>query len=95
MYNRTENLDGGSLMEGKSANLLRSVAIIGHGGAGKTSLVEAMLYDCGDIDRLGRTDDGTTTSDYEPEEIKRKISISTSVALLTWKEHAVNLLAHA
>ncbi|GFP34304.1 elongation factor G [Candidatus Hakubella thermalkaliphila] len=79
-------------MEGKSANLLRNVAIIGHGGAGKTSLVEAMLYDSGEIDRLGRTDDGTTTSDYEPEEIKRKISISTSIAHLTWKEHAVNLI---
>ncbi|MGE5588509.1 MAG: elongation factor G [Clostridia bacterium] len=71
---------------------LRNVALIAHGGAGKTSLAEAILYDAGAIDRLGRVDDGTSTMDYDPDEIRRKISISTSVAPLEWKGVKVNLI---
>ena len=55
---------------------IRNVAVIAHGGAGKTSLVEAMLFDSGSIDRLGRVDDGTTTTDSEPEEIARRSRLS-------------------
>ena len=53
---------------------LRTFAIISHGGAGKTSLAEAMLFNSGAITRLGKVSEGTTVSDYEPEETKRKIS---------------------
>ena len=71
---------------------IRNVAVIAHGGAGKTSLVEAMLFDAGAIDRLGRVDDGTTVMDYEPEEIERKITIISSIAFCDWKGHRVNLV---
>ena len=52
---------------------VKNIVLLGHSGSGKTSLAEAMLFDTGAISRLGKVDDGTTTSDYEPEEIKRKI----------------------
>ena len=71
---------------------LRNVALLGHSHDGKTSLAEAMLYAGGTVDRLGRPDAGNTTFDFEPEEIKRKISIGTAIAHLTWKDHKVNLL---
>lgn len=71
---------------------IRNVALLGHSHEGKTSLAEAMLYAGGGIERLGRPEAGTTTFDFEPEEIKRKISIGTAVAHLTWKDHKVNLL---
>ncbi len=71
---------------------IRNVAVIAHGGAGKTSLVEAMLYNSGAIDRLGNVQDGTTTTDYEPEEVARKITISSSLAFCTWKDHRANLI---
>ncbi len=71
---------------------IRNIALCSHGGAGKTSLAEAMLFDAGAIDRLGRVDEGTTTLDYDPEETKRKVSINIGVAPLEWKGHKVNLL---
>ncbi len=71
---------------------IRNVALIAHGGAGKTSLAEAMLYLSGATDRLGRTDDGNTVMDYDPEEIRRKISISTSVAPAEWRGHRINIV---
>src|SRR4030066_462214 len=71
---------------------LRNVAVIAHGGAGKTSLVEAMLYNSGAIDRLGNVQDGTTTTDYESEEGARKIKISSALAFCTWKDHRTNLV---
>ena len=71
---------------------IRNVAVIAHGGAGKTSLVEAMLFASGSIDRLGRVDDGTTTTDYEPEEIARKITISSSISFCTWNGFRINLV---
>ena len=70
---------------------IRNVAVIAHGGAGKTSLVEAMLFDSGSIDRLGRVEDGTTTTDYEPEEIARKITITSSMSFCNWNGYRINL----
>ncbi len=70
---------------------IRNVAVIAHGGAGKTSLVEAMLFDSGSIDRLGNVEDGTTVTDYEPEEIARKITITSSLTFCNWNGYRVNL----
>ncbi len=71
---------------------LRNVALVSHSGAGKTSLVEAMLFACGGISRLGKIEDGTTTSDYEPEETRRQSSIQVSVAPCTWSDNKLNIL---
>ncbi|MDR3563868.1 MAG: elongation factor G [Negativicutes bacterium] len=71
---------------------LRNVGIIAHGGAGKTSLSEALLYNAGAVNRLGRVDDGSATTDFEPEEVKRKVTISTALAPCEWREHKVNFL---
>jgi elongation factor G len=75
-----------------STGKLRNIALISHGGAGKTSLVEGMLFKAGLITRLGRVDDGNTTSDYLPEEIKRKVSINTSLLPCLWKDYKINFL---
>jgi elongation factor G len=72
--------------------LIRNVALLGHGQAGKTSLAEAMLYTSGKTDRLGKVDTGTSILDYEPEEIKRNISISSAFHQYSWKKHSVFLI---
>ncbi|MGH7276298.1 MAG: elongation factor G, partial [Candidatus Rokuibacteriota bacterium] len=71
---------------------LRNVGVVGHGGVGKTSLVEALLFSAGALTRLGKVDDGSTTTDFDPDEIKRKISINTSIAYCDWKGHRVNFV---
>jgi elongation factor G len=71
---------------------LRNIALIAHGGAGKTSLAEAMLFNAGVTNRLGRTEDGNTVMDYEPEELKRLTSISTSFAQAPWKKHTITII---
>ncbi|MFA5353490.1 MAG: GTP-binding protein, partial [Thermodesulfovibrionales bacterium] len=73
-------------------NQLRNVAIIAHSGAGKTSLTEAILFNAGAIERMGSVDAGTTTTDYEPEETSRKITVSSSIAFCDWKGTRVNLI---
>ena len=70
---------------------LRNVALLGHGGCGKTSIAEAMLYLTGGTDRLGKTADGNTVCDYDPEEVKRGFSISTSLAPISWKNMKINI----
>jgi len=70
---------------------LRNVALLGHGGCGKTSIAEAMLYLTGGTDRLGKTSDGNTVCDYDPEEVKRGFSISASLAPVTWKNMKINV----
>ena len=71
---------------------IRNIALIGHGGAGKTSLAEAMLFDAGMIKRLGSVEEGNTAMDFEPEELKRRSSISSGFHQLNWKNHTVNLI---
>lgn len=71
---------------------LRNVGILGQGGSGKTSLGEAMLFAAGATQRLGKIQDGTTMLDYEPEEIKHHVSISTALHSLSWKKHAFTLI---
>ena len=71
---------------------IRNVALIGHGGAGKTTLAEALLYAAGAITRMGRVEDGTTTTDFEPEEHKRGLSLSLALAPFEWDGHKVNVI---
>jgi elongation factor G len=71
---------------------IRNLGIVAHGGAGKTSLAEAILFDTGMIDRLGRVDDGTSTMDFEPEEIKRKISITSALDHCEWDGHSIHIV---
>jgi elongation factor G len=71
---------------------IRNLGIVAHGGAGKTSLSEAILFDTGMIDRLGRVDDGTSTMDFEPEEIKRKISITSALDHCEWLGHSLHIV---
>ena len=71
---------------------IRNVALLGHGGSGKTSLAEAMLYITGEIDRLGNTAAGNTVCDYDAEEAARKISISAAVAPMMWKNVKINVI---
>lgn len=71
---------------------VRNVALVGHGGSGKTSLGEAMLFIGGATNRLGSVDQGTSTFDHEPEEIDRGISLSLSVATVDWKGTRINIV---
>ncbi|HOJ20523.1 MAG TPA: GTP-binding protein, partial [Armatimonadota bacterium] len=71
---------------------IRNVALISHGGAGKTSLAEAMLFDAGVTTRMGRVEEGNTVTDYEEDETKRQISVSAALAPLEWKGHKLNII---
>ena len=75
-----------------SVQNIRNVCLLGHGGSGKTSLAESLLYMTGAIDRIGKNADGNTVCDYDPEEIRRHISISTSVVPLEYHNVKINLL---
>lgn len=71
---------------------LRNVVLLGHGSAGKTSLVEALLFSSGAINRMGKVEDGTTVTDYDDEEIRRRISLNMTVAPVEYSNHKINLL---
>jgi elongation factor G len=71
---------------------LRNIAFVAHGGAGKTSLAEAILFKAGITNRIGRVEDGNTVMDFEPEELKRNASISSGFCQYAWKKHIVNLI---
>jgi elongation factor G len=84
--------DPGGSMKVYETPSIRNVAVVGHGGCGKTSLVSAMLFDMGAVNRLGRVDDGTTATDFDPDEIERRISLQTALAWGEWRKDKVNLL---
>ncbi|MEO8679729.1 MAG: elongation factor G [Vicinamibacterales bacterium] len=71
---------------------IRNVAVVGHGGSGKTQLVSALLFDAGMVNRLGKVDDGTTVTDYDEEEIARKHTLSASLAFAEWNKNKINLI---
>jgi elongation factor G len=71
---------------------IRNVAVVGHGGSGKTQLVSALLFAAGMVNRLGRVDDGTTVTDYDDEEIARKHTLSASLAYVEWQKNKINLI---
>jgi elongation factor G len=71
---------------------IRNVALVGHGGSGKTTLAEALLFSAGAIPRMGRVEDGSATTDTEPEELKRQLSASLALATFTWHDCKINLL---
>ena len=79
-------------MKSYTAKEIRNIGLFGHGGEGKTTLTEAMLYNAGLLDRMGRVEDGTTTTDYDPEEVKRTVSISMAVAPYEWKNTKINII---
>jgi elongation factor G len=74
------------------ARAIRNVAVVGHGGCGKTSLVSALLFDMGVGSRLGRVEDGTAPTDFDPDEIERRISLQSALAFGEWKKAKLNLL---
>jgi elongation factor G len=71
---------------------IRNVAVVGHGGSGKTQLVSAMLFDAGAVNRLGRVDDGTTITDFDEEEIARKHTLVSSLAFVEWNKTKINVI---
>ena len=75
-----------------TANAIRNICLLGHSGSGKTALAESLLYMTGVIDRIGKNADGNTVCDYDPEEIRRHVSISTAVVPLEYKNIKINLL---
>lgn len=79
-------------MQNYGMDAIRNIAVMGHGKCGKTSMVEAMLYNSGCLDRMGNVADGTTTTDYDPDEIKRQCSISMSIAPVEWKNMKYNVI---
>lgn len=79
-------------MKEYGAESIKNIALIGHGGSGKTSISELMLYTSGQINRIGSIAEGTTTSDYTPNEIEKQISIATSLLHLEWNNSKINIL---
>jgi elongation factor G len=92
MLEKSNNINEVIQVQTYSSEKIRNIALLSHSGAGKTSLAEAMLFNAGAITRLGKVTDGTTTSDYEPEEVKRKISLNLSILNCNWKDTRINIL---
>ena len=75
-----------------TSDKVRNIVLMGHGGVGKTTIAEAMLFASGAISRQGKVADGKTVSDFDPEEIKRKFSVNTSLIPIEWKDCKINVL---
>ena len=75
-----------------NANSIRNICLLGHGGSGKTALVESLLFMTGAIDRIGKNADGNTVCDFDPEEIRRNISISAAVAPIEYNGAKINII---
>ena len=71
---------------------IRNIGIVGHSGTGKTSLIEAILYNGGAIERMGQVDNENSVSDYAPDEIERKMTINCSVCAAEWKGYKLNVI---
>ena len=91
-FNRWNGRQKGEEMKQVERSHIRNIGTFGHGGEGKTSLAEAMLFDTGENSRLGRVDDGSSVMDYEPEEVNRKISISASLSHFEWNKHQFHII---
>lgn len=81
-----------SQMKAFKSNNIRNVVLAGHGGSGKTALAEAMLFKSGLTERMGSTNEGSTVCDFDPEEIRRKISINSAIACTTWNDTKINII---
>ena len=79
-------------MKSYSCKNIRNIALAGHGSSGKTALAEALLFKSGATDRMGKTTDGNTVMDYDPEEVKRKISLNTALASTVYKDVKINII---
>jgi elongation factor G len=79
-------------MKSYKVEQLRNVSLVAHSGAGKTSLTEAMLFNAGVINRMGKVEEGNTVADHDAEEIRRQISVNTALAPWEWDDHKVNVL---
>src|SRR5438105_11544582 len=88
----TRILGGFSLMKVYTAEHIRNVALISHVGAGKTSLIDAALYDSGAVTRQGRVDDGSSVADYDPDELKRRMTLHAKVLPVEWKDTKINFI---
>src|SRR5437588_3978327 len=75
-----------------TAEYIRNVALISHVGAGKTSLVDAALYDSGAVTRQGRVDDGTSVADYDPDELRRSMTLNVKVLPVEWNDNKINFI---
>ena len=85
-------VEGESPMKEYPTEKIRNLVLLGHGGTGKTSFAEAALFVSGAVNRLGRVDDGTTVSDFDPDEQKRKVSINASLLPIEWNDHKINII---
>ena len=83
---------GAQAVRAYSPAKIRNVALVGHGGSGKTTLTEALLHRAGAIGRPGRVEDGSTVTDFDPEEQKRALSVSVALAPFEWEDHKINVL---
>ncbi|MDR1754338.1 MAG: elongation factor G [Eubacterium sp.] len=79
-------------MKAYKCKSIRNIALTGHGGCGKTTLVDALVYKSGGSDRMGKVSEGTSLTDYDPDEIKRKVSLNTALAYAVWKDVKINLV---
>ena len=82
-------------MKGYTSENIRNVALLGHGGCGKTTFLESALYETGVISKMGKVEDGNTVSDYDKMEAEKGYSINTSIVPIEWKNNKINFHRYA